>query len=917
MIIPALFLLAAVFSQHGGEITNELLTLRLDDSSKKIKLYHSVSRNLLGTGELLFRGESGRWQSPSEVDLDAMKIVFEEGQEASFRLEENSVVLFTPGKAGVLKLGFHAESGPDAFPGRLKDQMSNDRRVLVTTLGQVHVPGASALFDPEYDLAIKGEAAGGVEWHCPQKWCMTAEGKGGEDEIQVTVIPDYYRKHLGVTYYQPMRKRSYWKTAPVVAMTWYGICGMKRPQDLELLKPEIDWVAENLLPYAGSLVFQLDDNYDYLDDEAMRALSDYIRSKGLVPGIWFTPFSVWPESTYQSHPDWFLHDGDGKRLYSFAGVNWKWNDGGQRAGVIDVAKPEAVEALYLPFWRKVSERWNFDFFKIDGQPTAVNAYRKSAGLESYRKGLELARSVVGADKFINGCWGMPIEGAGILDGSRTGMDTGYFGHAVNVVISQNYLNSVVWWCDPDAAAVLHDKPVEVVRLNAQARALTGQQFLTDDFWTRMPQENLTVWQRSFPMLDVRPANLYPIGDRWKEYDLFDLRIARKGRTYDVIGLFNYDNRPVLKKLDLKRLRLGAEEVHLFEYWSSEYLGRFGRDSEITVEMKALEGKLYSVVPTDAREPVLLSSTRHISQGGLDVRTMIKATVNGHRLVKGTSSNLVAGNPYELVFYCEQYRTEQSGPGLVRVRLVPETSGSLDWAVKFIPVRGPAVDLSRTRCVLQVDESATIEIMSHGDEAVSWRAVPSDPRIRLSSLEGQLDAGGDRTELTLSTDGSGLKRGSIWEGNVDVFAGGSKNASLFVRLHMPPPENLALKAVAEASSKWDDSDEYAAGRINDGRVETRWNSAQGDENHCWVQLAWPAPVTFDRIVIDECMDFGNRIQAWRLESGGSTVASGKKAGESCAVDLSESITTDTLKLIVESASVTPTIRELGVYSRSDD
>ena len=40
--------------------------------------------------------------------------------------------------------------------------------------------------------------------------------------------------------------------------------------------------------------------------------------------------------------------------------------------------------------------------------------------------------------------------------------------------------------------------VERVRLNTQARALTGQQLLTDDIWTKVPDAIAHVWQRAMP-----------------------------------------------------------------------------------------------------------------------------------------------------------------------------------------------------------------------------------------------------------------------------------------------------------------------------------------------------------------------------------------------------------------------------------
>ena len=44
----------------------------------------------------------------------------------------------------------------------------------------------------------------------------------------------------------------------------------------------------------------------------------------------------------------------------------------------DMTNPDAVQSWYAMWWKKASETWNFDFFKIDGQPEVAAAYAKAA-----------------------------------------------------------------------------------------------------------------------------------------------------------------------------------------------------------------------------------------------------------------------------------------------------------------------------------------------------------------------------------------------------------------------------------------------------------------------------------------------------------------------------------------------------------
>jgi hypothetical protein len=600
-------------------------------------------------------------------------------------------------------------------PAIAKDQQGDDRKVLTMTFGPARVSRARSLFNPKKDILLMAGSEGGAAWQSRGRqstgqWRLTCSAAAGKPLLKVS--PNYYRDTLGVRYFRPIDKRSYWTTAPIVAMTWYGICGSKQPQSLDLLRPEIDWVAKHLLPYAERLVFQLDDNYPFADDRAMRALSDYIRSRGLIPGVWFTPYSTVPpdEATaiFQAHPDWFLVGADGKPLAVFAGKNWGGPLNRSSSYVVNVSQTEAAEEYFRPFWRRASDAWNYDFFKIDGQPSVADDYRAAAnggGTEGYRKGLEIGRQIVGPDKFINGCSGTKslLDWVGPLDGSRTGPDTGNKPHAIDVILQWNFLNNVCWWCDPDAAANLFDKPVQSARINAQARCLTGQQFLTDDYWTKVPEPTTRVWQQSYPNLDVRPVNLYPIEGDWRPYDLFDLRIAKPWCTFDVAGLFNYGSTALTKTLDLGRLPLESPYVHVFEFWSQTYLGRYERAAKIPRSLAGNDGQLFAIVPAADDRPTLVSTGRHLSQGGLDLGDLQFERKGKGWTIHGKSEHLVADDPYVLTFANGAYRlaagrsaagkaTCENNGDVARLTITPTASGSAEWEAVFEPLESAAASV---------------------------------------------------------------------------------------------------------------------------------------------------------------------------------------------------------------------------------
>ncbi len=936
-------------SRYGMEIRFEpdTRTIAIDDRQAGAVLAAGVVRVRHAGKEVA--SNDRQLSCRTVVDKDRAELRVHMGDVCTVRLrivDRGQVEVRVDGKMdGPVTLEARAKVGNRTMPAILDDERHIDEGVLITTLGPAEIGGVArhgrlesvprSLFDPERDLAITASSAGRAHWRWANGWMLRAEAPSGRGLLDLSLRRDYYREDLGIAHYAPIQKRPRWPVAPVVAMTWYGIEGWKGTpaQTKEWLFPQVDWVAEHLLPHAERLVFQLDDNYAKNDDACMRAISDYIRGKGLIPGIWFTPFTVAPRNVTRAHPDWFIHGKDGKPINTFGGVSYKG------AWTLNVMRPEAVEAWYGAWWRKASEAWNFEFFKIDGQPQVINAYRKSTdgdGVAGYRKGLEIARSIVGPEKFINGCWGIPLEAIGRVDGSRTGGDTGNHPHAIDVIVRWNFLNNVAWWCDPDAAANLYRATVERARLNAQARVLTGQQFLTDDVWTKVPPAIRRVWQLSYPTLDVRPVNLYRIED-WKRYDLFDLRVRKPWGTWDVVGLYNYGGAPKLATLDLGRLPLDADAVHVFEFWSSTYLGAFPRKARLARQLAAYEGQVFSVTPVDEDRPVLVSTSRHVSQGAVDLDALSWRRDGARWVVEGKSSHLVGGDPYELAFVGGASRVSKvtcpaaaiessSGGGVERVRMTPARSGSVEWAITFERRETPAVavvpcrvdvspDPSSDSAVLAAGGPGQLEVRSIGSKPLRWRARASDSRIKVSPDRGALGPCPARALVRVQADAKGLEPGQAWTGQVAVEAegAGGSPAQAAVRLRVPLPPNLARKAKAQTSSTWGKG--YEAERVNDGKADTRWNSKEGDKDGCWIELVWDEPVTFDRVVIDECMDFGPRIEKWHLDAGAEAlapIAAGTSVGRGLAVKLDQPTTAKRVRLVIEKASVVPTIWEISVY-----
>jgi NPCBM/NEW2 domain/Melibiase/Alpha galactosidase C-terminal beta sandwich domain len=558
------------------------------------------------------------------------------------------------------------------WPARVHDGANKD--LMVMTLGDVSTPIADGTFDPAKDeLRLKDGA----------------------------VIKNYFRDTLKIKYFQPIDKTRF-PLPPSGWCSWYFFYQEINEDEIKL---NAKWIAENLKDFGVEYV-QIDDgwqgtgrglgeNRDWSTinkrfPSGMDGLAAYIKSLGLKPGIWLAPHGQSNEAVVKNHAGVFMLKSDG----TTASNTW------EGTFLVDPSAPESQKYL-KDLFAKLSS-WGYEYFKIDGQPIVVREYRnkknfmKNPGEDTdalYRETLKSIRAGIGPNSYLLGCWVVPLEGVGLMNGSRIGADVlpnwDGFKFAMRATMQYYFLHNVAWYTDPDVFIVRAPLPIEQARAWATLQGLTGQAALMSDRLVDLSADRVELIKRVCPAVDIRPLDLFS-SDRNKR--IWDLKINHLGRAYDVVGVFNFDeSKPSSSYVSWKDLGLPEDRpVHVFDFWNKEYLGAF--DKGLSLDLPPASTRVLSLVPaTDQIQ--LVSTSRHITQGWID---LISQTISGNRY--SGKSRLIRNDPYNLRFAFppgKNFRIKSATAsglpvrimnhqGWAEVEITPAKTTEVRWEVVFEP-----------------------------------------------------------------------------------------------------------------------------------------------------------------------------------------------------------------------------------------
>jgi len=601
-----------------------------------------------------------------------------------------------------------------------------NQEVMTFALGQVSGTNITSLFDRTKDIAIVFSEQTTIQRKQQHSDLLYVTMPVPGNTI-IRLIPDYFTKILGVPFYSRFDD-SVFPTAPITWCSWDAYYDDATESDVVR---NADWLSTNLKPYGFKYV-QVDDGYDarkvneliYIQKEGLDSarkaaednwitnwdqkkfphgpqwLANYIKSKGLHPGLWLVPNSF--AGSVEKHPDWYLRDTLGNIVINYSTPS------------LDHTNPGVQDWLKTLFTTLTG--WGFEYFKFDGEfsmPAYVPSIDKSKLYDktidpvvAYRSRLKLIRDVIGPKIFVEGSSaGTPINGVGYFNSSFYGQDvfcSWQGSYAMFSSINSNaFLNHMVIYLMPsEGIDVSPPMSVEEARLKmvpqyvdvpktredlshgfgttlAEAHtlasyvSLTGVVYPLSGIMDNLPEDRAKLLKMTMPTMPILPVDLYSRGSNmsWDKFkhvtadsyihnypEILDLKVNAISGMYDVVAMTNWRSETTKRKISFSD-KLGIEsgtKYVVFDFWNQKLFG-VCYDS-LTVEIEPHDTRVLQVHLLQDH-PQLIGNSRHIS----GAYSIISLKWDGPKNTLSGSSETVIGDTYSLFVYVPE------GSGVAQVK----------------------------------------------------------------------------------------------------------------------------------------------------------------------------------------------------------------------------------------------------------
>lgn len=630
-----------------------------------------------------------------------------------FVLSNRGVELFTGGEgtasvryAGRLNWGAHPQEETMAV------RLGGGAR----SLRAAHGPAASALdnalFDPNADAALVFETSGSFrlqyDWDAKAYgFTFDTQGLDYARALLIRVEKDVYARAFNIDY-RRRNPNATFKTPPVGFMTWYAV---QFDAGEKTVLENARWQAEHLKEYGADTIWVdwewyhrdfssvgADDLDMYHPDpvsypNGLKHVADEIRKLGFIPALWVGPTcDPRKNEMIEKHPGAVL-----ARKAAWCGQYF-----------LDPTHPDFLNEM-LPRMIRQALEWGYEAIKWDCLPITAEICDEKhdekhdpalSTREAMIGAFQVARDILGKDYYMLYCAGTNERDMDMavtcFDAMRIGGDIfrweEFITQCVDKVMKYYALHDVVIQNDPDNV-VLREKfnTYDQALTRAALVSLLGLPFTLGDHLPDLPENRVEILRRTIPPVATRPMDVRTaVSDR--QSLIIDLAVERPDLRYHVLDVVNLREEPARVRVDLRGdLGLDGGAYYVYDFWNREFVGAV-RDG-FEADLRACASRIFAVhAVKDA--PQLISTSRHITQGALDV---LRVSYDAGTNTLSGKSQVVGGEKYELIVcapenlrvFGEGNRTTTSeiehisGPAW-RLTFRPEQSGEYDWAVAFSP-----------------------------------------------------------------------------------------------------------------------------------------------------------------------------------------------------------------------------------------
>ncbi|MEA4898592.1 MAG: glycoside hydrolase family 36 protein [Christensenellaceae bacterium] len=551
--------------------------------------------------------------------------------------------------------------GEDTFAGAL-DRRGTDLRCAYGPAAQC---GDNVLFDRQSDSAL--EILGIPDTRLHYDWgkklytlCMRTGGDDITRGFCVRVHKDLYKRKFSIPY-APVNKSSVFSTPPVGWMTWYAVqfaAGEKTVLD------NVRVQKEKLAPYGANAVW-VDWEWYHNDfsgthtsgintfhpdpnkyPHGLAPVAKAIEQMGFVPALWIGATNDPDENEFfAEHPEVVITN---KRAWC-------------GRYFIDPTHP-LVQGEYIPRVFNQILDWGYKALKWDCLPVSMEYWDRNHDRfydasvstdQALRQITTIARNVVGPDFYMLSCSGNTLRDIGccadIYDAARIGGDifrwSEFVHQCVERVAKLYALHNVVIYCDPDNV-VLREKynSIEQARSRASLVGILGLPYTFGDDLTELPEERIELIRRTIPPLDIHPMDIRE-NLLNRDTQIIHLSVEMPWESWSVVDVMNLTQTTQRVRVSL------AEDLHLdegkylvFDYWNQSFLGYAERG--FMLELNACASRVLSIRRVLDR-PQILSTTRHISQGALELENVF---YDAQSMTLSGASKVVGQDDYAIYFH---------------------------------------------------------------------------------------------------------------------------------------------------------------------------------------------------------------------------------------------------------------------------